>query len=119
MISVRQACQDLADGDAASEGLGIAEMDLEEAGEAGAEAEVTSAGQHDGGQEKGAGEEGRDGDDEGAAGVKSAAGAGASAEGGNSKNDESGGGSDGGGVGVPLSVACSEDGKTVAVVVSG
>eukprot|EP00752_Nemacystus_decipiens_P010900 g9688.t1 len=121
MISVRQACQDLADGDATS---GIAGMDLEGDGDAEDEAADTGGGgvgrntdgnvvEPDGGRENRDGkEDSRDGGDGGTKG--GTAGAVASAEEGDSKGNENEGGG-----GVPLSVACSEDGKTVAVVVSG
>ncbi|CAN0549852.1 unnamed protein product, partial [Ectocarpus sp. 12 AP-2014] len=106
MISVRQACQDLADGDDASEG--VATMDLEEeegsketaaaaSGGGGGSGDASSS-KNGGADRKGEGEEGGGGD---------------------TSETPKGSGGGGGGGGVPLSVSCSEDGRTVAVVVSG
>ncbi|CBN79278.1 tRNA (guanine-n(7)-)-methyltransferase complex subunit, putative [Ectocarpus siliculosus] len=108
MISVRQACQDLADGDNASEG--VATMDLEEeegSKETAAAADGGGGGSGDASSCKN-GDSGADSRGEGEAG-----------SGGVTSETPKGGGGGGGGGGVPLSVSCSEDGRTVAVVVSG
>ncbi|CAM9764691.1 unnamed protein product, partial [Ectocarpus fasciculatus] len=105
MISVRQACQDLADGDDASEG--VATMDLEE--EEGSKEAVATAGGGEGGNANSSktGDSGADGTGEGEAG----------GGGGTSETPKGNGGGAGGGGGGPQRVFCRGGGGTGAVVV--
>lgn len=137
MISVRQACQHLADGDASAavaETLpeeGVAEIDLAaDTPEGGGNGKAVNA-DGAGGDDTLVNADGGDGDGVGGdADVEVEAGG---SKGGSNGGEVGGHGKDadgdgegegveeggGGGDGVPISVSCSEDGKTVAVVVSG
>lgn len=118
MISVRQACQDLADGDAsaaAAEALpeeGVAEIDLAaDTPEGGGDGKGAIADGEGGGRVGGDAQAGVE-----AGGSKGGSNGGEEGEDADGDADGEGGG---GGDGVPISVSCSEDGKTVAIVVSG
>lgn len=135
MISVRQACQDLADGDgdvdASEAATGDAhraadeDVPLERVAEMDVSADTTdgSGGREKGGAVDGGAEGGfvpadEEGEEAGVGGVEGKVKGDRSGEG-NGGDVGGGGEEDGGGGGVPLSVCCSEDGRTVAVVVSG
>lgn len=156
IISVRQACQELADGDGDNDhkgeeeeeeekeeeekGLrveggegnpseGVAQMNLEEASISGEGTGVSKGAEADSAKrgevvetvvEKGCTSKSSDGGEnaDGSSVEGGGEGGGEDEEGGGI-SDGGGGGGGGSGGGVPLSVSCSEDGKTVAVVVSG